>query len=84
MDYTVMVEWREGSEESGTLDGWFITVKTYHEIGDCRSAYGHKWQKLVRSVYDGDWRDYKKYPSGSIRDRWKAAQRQAIAKGEEG
>ncbi|OTB04242.1 hypothetical protein M426DRAFT_23108 [Hypoxylon sp. CI-4A] len=62
-DWDCSVRW------TGAKHGWAVTIKTYHEVGDCRSPYDTKWQQMTRAtpftIAKG--RDI---PHGSVRSQW--------------
>ena len=55
---------------------WIITIVAYHRFGTCRSPSDWMWQSLVGATQPtlDDERQNKRYPAGSIRDKWLASQ----------
>ncbi len=55
---------------------WAITIVAYHRLGSCRSPYDWMWRSVVGATQRtmGNWRDNRRYPVGSIRDKWLASQ----------
>ncbi|KAI1087403.1 hypothetical protein F5B19DRAFT_475617 [Rostrohypoxylon terebratum] len=60
-DWDASVEWIDPAH------GWMVTIKTYHDFGNCRSPSYWKWKAMVEYIQDTKNRDK---PSGAVKSGW--------------
>ncbi|KAL7940716.1 hypothetical protein V8C42DRAFT_356080 [Trichoderma barbatum] len=63
------------------VNGWSVTITTYHQLGRCRDPDDWKWVTLAEDLIDRRLskgpaqprRDMRLYPPGVIREKWQIA-----------
>ncbi|KAL2189262.1 hypothetical protein L209DRAFT_271446 [Thermothelomyces heterothallicus CBS 203.75] len=81
-DYDTTVERRSTEIKYGerklVTEYWFITITSYHQLGNGRAPFDLKWQAFEGRGSWVSWRpsrDMTQYPQGAVREAWKESEK---------
>ncbi|KAI1100152.1 hypothetical protein F4804DRAFT_336536 [Jackrogersella minutella] len=64
-----MTDWDLSIQWEGPSYGWVIVIKTYHDLGNCRSPFHWKWKAINMPTNK---RAKRNNPGGIVKSRWLA------------